>query len=332
MAPNSNDPQLPLDISHVAARSKRARPNVALHFWSQRRPLDTEIFTVPRGIRTGPHVGALEQLVRDSSLSGGACGRHCLCGGSRWRCCAGGSGGRTELISPRTPLVLLLISLNAIAAVWWWLAIPINLARAPIDPNAKLQCLSYAPFRSHQTSLSPATQVTREQIAEDLAQLAKVSDCVRTYANDLGLDQIPELAAKEGLKVIQGIWLSGDRQKNLSQISTGVRLAKEYPETIIALVVGNEVLLHGNMTASDLAATIRSVKKQVAVPVTYADVWEFWSRNRELGDSVDFVTIHILPFWENAPVRAKFAAAHVDAVRKQMASQFPGKEILIGET
>jgi glucan 1,3-beta-glucosidase len=225
-----------------------------------------------------------------------------------------------------------LISLSAIAAVWWWLAIPINLARAPIDPNAKLQCLSYAPFRSHQTSLSPATQVTREQIAEDLAELAKVSDCVRTYANDLGLDQIPELAAKEGLKVIQGIWLSGDRQKNLTQISTGVRLAKEYPETIIALVVGNEVLLHGNMTASDLAATIRSVKTQVAVPVTYADVWEFWLRNRELGDSVDFVTIHILPFWENAPVPAKLAAAHVDAVRKQMASQFPGKEILIGET
>jgi len=237
---------------------------------------------------------------------------------------------RTELISLRTPLALL-ISLGAIAAVWWWLAIPTILARAPIDPNAKLQCISYAPFRGHQTSLSPATQVSREQIAEDLAELAKISDCVRTYATDLGLDQIPEVAAKVGLKVIQGIWLDRDRQKNLTQISTGIRLAREYPGTITALVVGNEVLLRGEMTASDLAATIRSVKAQVAVPVTYADVWEVWLRNREIYDAVDFVTIHILPYWEDFPVPAEFAAAHADDVRRRMASLLPSKEILIGE-
>jgi len=215
--------------------------------------------------------------------------------------------------------------------VWWWLATPIHLARAPIDPNAKLQCISYAPFRDHQTSLSPATQVSREQIAEDLAQLAKISGCIRTYAVDLGLDQIPELAAKAGLKVIQGIWLDRNRRKNSAQISTGIRLAREYPGTITALVVGNEVLLRGEMRASDLAATIRSIKAQVSVPVSYADTWDLWLRNREIYDAVDFVTIHILPFWEDIPVRAKFAAAHADAIRRRMAEAFPGKEILIGE-
>jgi len=216
--------------------------------------------------------------------------------------------------------------------VWWWLAIPIHLARAPIDPNAKLQCVSYAPFRAHQTSLSAATQVSREQIAEDLAQLAEISECVRTYANDHGLDQIPELAAKVGLKVIQGIFLDRNREKNSRQISTAIRLAREFPETVSALVVGNEVLLHRDMTASELAATIRSIKAQVAIPVTYADVWEVWLRNREIYDAADFVTVHILPYWEDIPVRAKFAAAHVDAIHRRMASAFPGKEILIGET
>jgi hypothetical protein len=86
------------------------------------------------------------------------------------------------------------------------------------------------------------------------------------------------------------------------------------------------------MTTSDLAATIRSVKSQVTVPVTYADVWEYWLRNREIYDAVDFITIHILPYWEDFPIRAKYAAAHVDAIRKRMAVAFPGKEILIGET
>jgi glucan 1,3-beta-glucosidase len=237
-----------------------------------------------------------------------------------------------ELISLRTPLALLLMSLGAIAAVWWWLATPITLARAPIDPNAKLLCVSYAPFREAQTPLVQTTHIAPEQIAEDLAQLAKITDCVRTYSIENGLDQVPALAAKVGLKVIQGIWLGSNRLKNLAQISTGVRLAKEYPGVITALVVGNEVLLRGEMTTSDLAATIRSVKSQVSVPITYADVWEYWLRNREIYEAVDFVTIHILPYWEDFPIRAKYAAAHVDSIRKRMAVAFPGKEILIGET
>jgi exo-beta-1,3-glucanase (GH17 family) len=237
-----------------------------------------------------------------------------------------------EPISFRTPLALFLISLGAIAAVWWWLATPITLVRAPIDPNAKLQCVSYAPFRGAQTPLVETTHITTEQIAEDLAQLAKITDCVRTYSIENGVDQVPALAAKLGLKVIQGIWLGSNRLKNLAQISTAVQLAKDYPGTITALVVGNEVLLRGEMTVADLVANIRSVKAQVAVPVTYADVWEFWLKNREIYDAVDFVTIHILPYWEDFPIKAKFAASHVDSIRKRMAVAFPGKEILIGET
>lgn len=237
----------------------------------------------------------------------------------------------TSVHALRVSLALFLISLGAIAAVWWWLGTPVHLVRAPIDPNDKVQCISYAPFRSHQTSLSPATQVSREQIAEDLAQLAEISDCIRTYATDLGLDQIPELASKAGLKVIQGIFLDKDQQKNRTQISTAIRLAREYPGTVIALVVGNETLLRKDITVSDLADTIRSVKAQVSVPVTYADVWEFWLSNRELYDAVDFVTIHILPYWENVPIPAESAAAHADAIRRQVAAAFPGKEILIGE-
>jgi exo-beta-1,3-glucanase (GH17 family) len=237
-----------------------------------------------------------------------------------------------EPISFRTPLALFLISLGAIAAVWWWLATPITLARAPIDPDAKLQCVSYAPFRGAQTPLVETTHITTEQIAEDLAQLAKITDCVRTYSIENGVDQVPALAAKLGLKVIQGIWLGSNRLKNLAQISTAVQLAKNYPGTITALVVGNEVLLRGEMTVADLVANIRSVKAQVAVPVTYADVWEFWLKNREIYDAVDFVTIHILPYWEDFPIKAKFAASHVDSIRKRMAVAFPGKEILIGET
>src|ERR1700680_3966198 len=165
-----------------------------------------------------------------------------------------------EPISFRTPLALLLISLGALAATWWWLATPVALARAPIDPNAKLQCVSYAPFRGEQTPLQSTARIAAEQIAQDLAQLTKITDCVRTYSIENGLDRVPALAAKAGLKVIQGIWLGSNRLKNLAQISTVVGLTREYPGVITSVVVGNEVLLRGEMTTSDLAATIRSVQ------------------------------------------------------------------------
>ncbi|WP_407154122.1 beta-(1-6) glucans synthase [Bradyrhizobium sp. STM 3557] len=237
-----------------------------------------------------------------------------------------------ELKSLRTPLALLLVSLGVIAAMWWWLATPITLARAPIEPDAKLQCVSYAPFRGAQSPLDPTTHIDADQIEQDLTQLAQISECVRTYSIENGLDQVPSIAAKVGLKVIQGIWLGSNKLKNQQQIATVIGLVKQFPQVITAVVVGNEVLLRGEMTTADLAATIRSVKAQVTVPITYADVWEYWLRNREIYDTVDFVTVHILPYWEDFPIRAKLAAAHVDMIRQQVAIAFPGKEILIGET
>jgi hypothetical protein len=53
---------------------------------------------------------------------------------------------------------------------------------------------------------------------------------------------------------------------------------------------------------------------------------------RDFSDAVDFITIHVLPYWEDVPVRAEDAAAYVDNIRKRMAVAFPGKDILIGET
>src|SRR5262249_46161021 len=73
------------------------------------------------------------------------------------------------------------------------------------------------------------------------------------------------------------------------------------------------------------------VKERVHVPVADADVWEFWLRNRGVANAVDFITIHILPYWEDFPIPARNAMAHVDTIRHQVLNAFPGKEVLIGE-
>ena len=212
------------------------------------------------------------------------------------------------------------------------MAEPVTLAHAPIDPAAKLDCVSYAPFRDDQTPLNPELIVSEPQIQQDLVELAKISNCVRTYSVDNGLDKVPELASRVGLKVLLGIWIGNDPRKNALLIDTAISLARDYPGVIKAIIVGNEVLLHGEMTPIDLRKLIRSVKARVNVPVSYADVWEYWLRYREVYDDVDFVTVHVLPYWEDVPVSAEDAAAHVAAIQKRMATAFPGKQILIGET
>jgi glucan 1,3-beta-glucosidase len=219
----------------------------------------------------------------------------------------------------------------AIGAVWWWLGAPIELAPSRAAAGEKLYCVSYAPFRGGQDPLVEGTRVEPWQIDEDLALLSKYTGCVRTYSVDDGLDSVLESARRHGLKVLHGVWISNNAEKTRRQITTSIALAKSYPDVIAAVIVGNEVLLRGEMSATDLIAVIREIKAQVSVPVTYADVWEYWLRYPDVQSAVDFVTIHILPYWEDFPIPAAHAAAHVAAIRAKVAAAIPNKEIVIGE-
>jgi glucan 1,3-beta-glucosidase len=220
----------------------------------------------------------------------------------------------------------------AIAVVWWWLGTPVHLAPSPLGAGGKLYCVSYAPFRANQDPMIESTYVDAQQIDEDLTLLSRFTNCVRTYSTENGQDQVAAIAQRHGMKVLQGIWLSNNAARNQRQIAAAVAIAKKFPDVVTAMVVGNEVLLRGDLSVTDLAALIGQVKAQVTpMPVTYADVWEFWQRYSNLQNAVDFVTIHILPYWEDFPLPASVAAAHVDAIRKMVAAAIPNKEIVIGE-
>jgi glucan 1,3-beta-glucosidase len=231
----------------------------------------------------------------------------------------------------RLAIPLFGLSAALIIAAWAWLGAPAGMPADTASAGGKMHCVSYAPFRRGQSPLIATTRIEPFQIEEDLAQLARLADCVRTYSVEFGLDRVPEVAGKHGLKVMQGLWLSGEPQKNRAEIEAVVALANKYPAVIRSVVVGNEVLLRGEMSANNLAATLREVKSRVPVPVTYADVWEFWLRNRTLADAADFITIHILPYWEDFPIAAGIAAAHVGSIRRHVVEAFPGKEVMIGE-
>lgn len=218
-----------------------------------------------------------------------------------------------------------------ILLVWYWLGRPIALPASPLGEGERLSCLSYAPFHGEQGPYTTPLRIPAEQIARDLKRLSAVTSCIRTYSATGAQGKIARIAGEHGLKVLQGIWIGRNRAENRREIEAALRLGRHYPDVVQAFIVGNEVLLRGELGAASIENYLREVRRRSGLPVTYADVWEFWLKAPELASAVDFITIHILPYWEDEPVPASRAVAHVRDIRTKVASVFAGKQILIGE-
>ena len=235
-------------------------------------------------------------------------------------------------VAPLAWLILVVAMLSG-AAWWWQIGRPVAL---PDAPTARIACVSYAPFRMPgETPLDPHAFVSPERIDADLKALSERFDCVRTYSQGFGLNAVPAIAQKYGMKVLMGIWLGRDLALNDREVTMGIATAKAYPQVIRGVIVGNEVLLRGEQSPEAIAAYItrvRSALQDVHVPVTYADVWEFWLRYPQMAKVVDYITIHILPYWEDEPVPPQDALKHVANVYAQMKTRFSGRAVMIGET
>lgn len=232
----------------------------------------------------------------------------------------------------RALLALNLVALVGLLALIVWQARPAVMYDLHLAAGEKLQCVSYAPFHlPGQTPFDPDIHIAREQIAADLAALAKITECVRLYSVDQGLAAVPEIARELGLKVLLGAWIGHDKVKNAVELDNAIGLANEHPDVVRMLIVGNEVLLRRERTAAEMRELIAYAQARTEVPVTYADVWEFWLKNRELAAAVDWVTVHILPFWEDEPVHIEHAVAHVGRVLDEVRTVFD-KPVMIGET
>jgi len=230
-------------------------------------------------------------------------------------------------------LISFILAVFALLTIWqgWKLGQPMILVDAMTD---RLSCVSYSPYhRPHQTPFEKSMYIEAAQIEADLKVLAQRFDCVRIYSVDQGLHEVPRIARQLGMKVLLGMWIGRKQSDNEKELTRAVDLARKYPDTIRAIVVGNEVLLRGEQPASVMRTYIERVKSAVpGTKVTYADVWEFWLRNRELADAVSFVTIHILPYWEDRPVDIDNAVGHVSHIYQHVQDELKDKAVMIGET
>ncbi len=203
-------------------------------------------------------------------------------------------------------------------------------------PNGKLNSLSFAPYREGQSPLEEKFPSVAE-IEADLQLMAQKTRTIRTYASAEGnMPAIPALAKKYGLEMIQGAWLGTVNADTRKEVDTLIKAANAHPDVIKRVIVGNEVLLRGEMKVDEIITYLREVKSAIKQPVSYADVWSMYMKNPQLIKEVDFITIHILPYWEDEPIAVKDAPAHIERiykhVRKEADNVAPGKAILIGES
>lgn len=186
---------------------------------------------------------------------------------------------------------------------------------------------AFSPFHkgeSPQTGDYPTTA----QIKSDLALAAKHTHNIRTYTVEGDLGQIPALAQGMGLNVTLGAWLDRHPEANAKELAKVVQVANANPD-VKQVMVGNETILRGDQTVPELVSEIRSVEKQVHVPVSTAEPWHVWLKHPELANSVDFITVHLLPYWEGVPekIAVQDSMNRYEAVHKM----YPNKKIVIGE-
>src|ERR1700712_348198 len=143
--------------------------------------------------------------------------------------------------------ILLLFALASLASAAYWirLGVPVELASAP---TGRISGVSYAPYRKPgESPFTPGYLVTEQRIDEDLKALSRRFDCVRTYSVGQGLDQVPAIAKRYGMKVLLGAWLSRNPVENAGELARAIEVANANRDVIRAIVVGNEVLLRGEL-------------------------------------------------------------------------------------
>ena len=208
-------------------------------------------------------------------------------------------------------------------AVWAYLNRP-----TPEPPWPKrIQGFAFSPFRASEDP-THFEMPTDTEIDADLQLLEGQVNAVRTYSVGGTLSHVPELADRHELNVALGAWLDADRDKNEEQLRTVIDLANTH-QNVVRVIIGNEVLFRGDLKIEELARYLDRARASIGQPVGTAETWHTWFAYPELAQHVDFIGVHLLPYWEGVAVDRAVDYSFSQLRRLQKA--FPHKPIVIAE-
>lgn len=198
------------------------------------------------------------------------------------------------------------------------------------DWDGQVRGLTYEP--SHLFTRRDRDWISPEQIDRDLAQISQVTARIRTYTVANGLDRVPEIARRHGLTVSLGLWIGPDLEQNEKEITKGIEVALANRRVVDRVFVGNEAIQFGYVGADQLNEYIRRVRAALPnrIKVSTAEPWSQWLLSPELAQYVDFITVHLLPYWEGVP--SHHSLASLQRFYADVQEEFPEKPIVIGES
>jgi exo-beta-1,3-glucanase (GH17 family)/cellulose synthase/poly-beta-1,6-N-acetylglucosamine synthase-like glycosyltransferase len=216
--------------------------------------------------------------------------------------------------------------LIAALAVGLWAMMNLPVAEPPWP--TRIQGYSFSPMRADD---DPTRRVfpSISEVDEDLAMLQGEAHAIRTYTLEGPMREVPRIAAGHGLNVSVGAWIDTNRETNETQLQLLEGLLREGHRNIVRAFVGNEVILREELSVEELGAYLDRIRRITETPVGTAEPWHVWLKYPELARHVDFIAVHLLPYWEGVPIDQAVDYSF-DRLR-DVQQAFPNKPIIVGE-
>jgi exo-beta-1,3-glucanase (GH17 family) len=211
--------------------------------------------------------------------------------------------------------------------------------------------IAYGPHRDGQRPGGPSP--SRAELRQDLRLMVPHWNLLRLYGSVGPAESLLAVIREEpfDMQVMLGVWIEpedrrderGDlveplpekRAANRREVEAALRLARTYPDLVVALCVGNETQVSWSahrVPSALLVHYLREVRAGTTLPVTTADDFNFWNKpeSRAVAREVDFVTTHLHPLWNGLSL-----GDAVDWTKRNLAAIrafHPGRSVILGET
>jgi len=217
------------------------------------------------------------------------------------------------------------VAIAALSIAIWALA-----NRPDVEPAwpSIIQGFSFSPMRAEDDPIEHRLPSV-EHIDQDLALLENKTHAVRTYGVGGTLAEIPALAYKHGINVTLGAAISGDLSANAKEVLALINIADQHRQNVVRVIIGNESILRGDVSVNQLVAYLRMARMQLDIPVSTAEPWHIWVKYPELARNVDYIAVHMLPYWEgiNLDVAVDYIVEHVNMLKRL----YPDKPVVLAE-
>lgn len=226
--------------------------------------------------------------------------------------------------------------------------------------NGVVRAICYSGFREgqHPDRGEGAVYPSYEETLEDLLILEKNNfNLIRLYDSGFNSEMVLKVIEEHNLpiKVMLGTWLKAEisnhetcvwmkspisedelihnKQCNLEELVRTITLVNRYSDIVVAVNVGNEILVDWNdhgVPVESVITYVIAIKKSITQPVTVADNIEWWiSDGRELVNEIDFISVHSYGIWCGTDIDEGIEMTFRDM--KRIEEAYPGKQFVLAE-